>query len=402
MNRIPKGCKNIGAELAEAMERCRASFLSIFASYGYRPFWPSGLQLLETALDKLSPYLKRRIIPLSSPHGEPCCLRTDITLGVVAYCAAHHPPHERPLRISYADRLFRIPSSPNYDIEGYQLGAELIGWEGRGADVEIISLLLEFLEKLGLRGYRLVLGDANVIATALEGVPTPVSEELLSCLQGGNYSTYYATLKKEAIDGDRRKLLQALPNLKGAKNVIDEASVLFGSFEPLASLKSIADSLEELGYGSISFFDLGLVRELGYYSGPVFDVFLEGVGVPIGGGGRYDRLLAQYGVLGQAVGFALNLERLASALSRSDFDAVPKLLLWCGPSSPSDAVALARHLVSLDIGVEMSWHSDASIALDLARQRGLSWWCDASTRIVKSTKDQAALSLDEWLLEVRQ
>ncbi|HOK20337.1 MAG TPA: ATP phosphoribosyltransferase regulatory subunit, partial [Thermosynergistes sp.] len=183
---------------------------------------------------------------------------------------------------------------------------------------------------------------------------------------------------------------------------IDEASVLFGSFEPLASLKSIADSLEELGYGSISFFDLGLVRELGYYSGPVFDVFLEGVGVPIGGGGRYDRLLAQYGVLGQAVGFALNLERLASALSRSDFDAVPKLLLWCGPSSPSDAVALARHLVSLDIGVEMSWHSDASVALDLARQRGLSWWCDASTRIVKSTKDQAALSLDEWLLEVRQ
>ena len=59
-----------------------------------------------------------------------------------------------------------------------------MGWEGRGADVEIISLLLEFLEKLGLRGYRLVLGDANVISTALEGV-RPCPEELLSCLQGG-------------------------------------------------------------------------------------------------------------------------------------------------------------------------------------------------------------------------
>ncbi|WP_232619012.1 dienelactone hydrolase family protein, partial [Acetomicrobium sp. S15 = DSM 107314] len=42
-------------------------------------------------------------------------------------------------------------------------------------------------------------GDANVIATALEGVPTPISEELLSCLQDGNYSAYYATLKKHPL-----------------------------------------------------------------------------------------------------------------------------------------------------------------------------------------------------------
>ncbi len=100
-----------------------------------------------------------------------------------------------------------------------------------------------------------------MIATALEGVPTPVSEELCHVFRAAIYSTYYAMLKKEAIDGDRRKLLQALPNLKGAKKRHRRGKRPFRLIEPLASLKSIADSLEELGYGSISFFVLGLVRE---------------------------------------------------------------------------------------------------------------------------------------------
>ena len=62
-------------------------------------------------------------------------------------------------------------------------------------------------------------------------------------------------------------------------------------------------------------FDLGLVRSIGYYTGAVFEVYDPTLGVPIGGGGRYDDLLGSFGAGRPAVGFALDVERLHIALA---------------------------------------------------------------------------------------
>jgi ATP phosphoribosyltransferase regulatory subunit HisZ len=61
-------------------------------------------------------------------------------------------------------------------------------------------------------------------------------------------------------------------------------------------------------------FDLGLNRSLGYYTGAVFEVYDAALGVPLGGGGRYDDLLGRFGRALPAVGWALNVERLHIAL----------------------------------------------------------------------------------------
>ena len=62
-------------------------------------------------------------------------------------------------------------------------------------------------------------------------------------------------------------------------------------------------------------FDLGLVRNIGYYTGAVFDVYDPALGAPIGGGGRYDELLGRFGAALPAVGFALGVDRLHIALA---------------------------------------------------------------------------------------
>src|SRR5690242_16010673 len=62
-------------------------------------------------------------------------------------------------------------------------------------------------------------------------------------------------------------------------------------------------------------FDLGLVRNLGYYTGAVFQIYDPAHGVPIGQGGRYDQLLARFGRPLPAVGFALGVERVHIALA---------------------------------------------------------------------------------------
>jgi ATP phosphoribosyltransferase regulatory subunit len=62
-------------------------------------------------------------------------------------------------------------------------------------------------------------------------------------------------------------------------------------------------------------FDLGLVRNIGYYTGAVFEVYDPALGGPIGGGGRYDDLLGRFGRRLPAVGFALGVDRLHIALA---------------------------------------------------------------------------------------
>ena len=62
-------------------------------------------------------------------------------------------------------------------------------------------------------------------------------------------------------------------------------------------------------------FDLGLIRNIGYYTGAVFDVYDPALGAPIGGGGRYDELLGRFGRSLPAVGFALGIDLLHLALA---------------------------------------------------------------------------------------
>jgi ATP phosphoribosyltransferase regulatory subunit HisZ len=56
--------------------------------------------------------------------------------------------------------------------------------------------------------------------------------------------------------------------------------------------------------------DLGLLRDLGYYSGAILEVYDPALGHILGGGGRYDALLRRFGVDLPAAGFALYLERV--------------------------------------------------------------------------------------------
>ena len=65
-------------------------------------------------------------------------------------------------------------------------------------------------------------------------------------------------------------------------------------------------------------FDLGLVRELGYYTGAVFEVYDPAVGFALGGGGRYDDLLGRFGRPLPACGIALDVQRVHIAQAEEE------------------------------------------------------------------------------------
>jgi ATP phosphoribosyltransferase regulatory subunit len=85
--------------------------------------------------------------------------------------------------------------------------------------------------------------------------------------------------------------------------------------EAMAGLRGVHARLEPAVAERV-IFDLGLsLRSIGYYTGAIFEVYDPAVGMPIGGGGRYDDLLGRFGAPQPAVGFALGVDRLHMALA---------------------------------------------------------------------------------------
>jgi ATP phosphoribosyltransferase regulatory subunit len=153
------------------------------------------------------------------------------------------------------------------------------------------------------------------------------------------------------------------------------------------------ENLEALGLGRRLRLDLGMARELDYYSGPLFEIYVEKTGQALGGGGRYDGLLASYGMVGQAVGFALDLEKLAAA-SPASSDGNPMLMAWSGDLAPAAALELAQELTSLGMALELNWQASPRQSMELARLRGYRWWADLSTRTVTDLKEERQMPLD--------
>ena len=86
----------------------------------------------------------------------------------------------------------------------------------------------------------------------------------------------------------------------------------------LDGLRALHERLDAKGVADRVIFDLGLVRELGYYTGAVFEVYDPAVGFTLGGGGRYDELIGRFGRDLPACGIALDVQRVHLAQAAED------------------------------------------------------------------------------------
>jgi ATP phosphoribosyltransferase regulatory subunit len=111
------------------------------------------------------------------------------------------------------------------------------------------------------------------------------------------------------------------PELSGNAEVIARGRRLAGHdttlTESLDRLDHVYRLLREAGHQDVLFLDLGEFRGFDYYDGIVFDVFAEGIGVELGGGGRYNHLIGRFGRNMPSTGFALNVDRVFRGLSLS-------------------------------------------------------------------------------------
>ncbi|MGZ5340294.1 MAG: ATP phosphoribosyltransferase regulatory subunit, partial [Solirubrobacterales bacterium] len=249
-------------------------------------------------------------------RGDLLAMRTDMTIPIARLVSTRYATAEPPLRFFYLGAAYRTVRPQRAQMREFmQAGVELIGAEAPDGTAEVIEVLCEALDAAGLSRAVVGLGDADLYRQLLNelGVEGEVRRRILDCLATHDLVGLENEISElEPLGTGRRDTLMRLPNLRGGREILERAREIGGEAVERATsrLQATFEALEARGVADRVQLDLGLLRDLGYYTGAILEVYDPALGHILGGGGRYDTLLGRYGRDLPAAGFALYLERL--------------------------------------------------------------------------------------------
>jgi ATP phosphoribosyltransferase regulatory subunit len=308
MHRIPSGTRDV---LPDEMRELRAildAVRGVFEAGGYGEIATPALEY-ESVIARGGGGASRPAYRLFDEQGNVLVLRSDMTIPIARVVATRYAHAEPPLRFWYAAAAYRgVRPQRGQPRELLQAGIELVGAPGAAGTAEALTILCQALDATGLRGYRVGVGDAGLYRGLLDrhGVPEDARVPLLHELVTRDFAGVERELARLSIDAAAAEALLRTPQVRGGPEVLGEPGA-----EELAGLHALLPP----AVAERVIYDLGLVRDLGYYTGAVFEVYDPALGRPLGGGGRYDDLLGRFGRALPAVGFALGVESLHLALT---------------------------------------------------------------------------------------
>lgn len=281
--------------------------------------------------------------------GELLMLRGDITPLIAWQYAKHLQRRPLPLRAAYSKRIARVQRDfARERTESYQLGAELIGRAGPIADAELLVVLFDLMDELGFHDAEIRIGHVGIAENIVRRVTSDedLQAQLFDAVGRRDRHEVDALTASLGLDEELksalRRLCAVVPDfydLERLANFGDE-----GVSNAVRELTAVTDLLEELGYRERLLLDLTRRDDRGYYTGVVFRVVADSADTPLGGGGRYDRLIGNFGDDLPAVGFGLNADLLVelSAARSNEPDVRPVTTF----SDPHTATALRQALAA--------------------------------------------------------
>jgi ATP phosphoribosyltransferase regulatory subunit len=305
----PSGTRDVLPDEMREMHAIAEAVRGVFDARGYGEVHTPALEY-EQVLTRGDPAAADPAYKLFDEQGNVLVLRSDMTIPIARVVSTRYATATPPLRFCYVAHAYRsVRPQRGQDREMLQAGIELVGVPAHEGTAETLAVLCEVLDAVGLAGYRIGLGDASLYPAVLDGygVPDAARAELLHELQMRDFVGLERAVESLRLGAEATEALTRVPQRRGGADVLDDAG------EAADGLRAVVGQLPD-GAAERVIFDLGLARGLGYYTGPVFEVYDAALGAPLGGGGRYDDLLGRFGRDLPAAGWALNVERLHIAL----------------------------------------------------------------------------------------
>jgi len=297
----------------------------VFQQWGYQRIVTSTLELLDTltaggAIDPAT------VIQLRDNSQGTLGLRPEVTASIARAAVTRMAGNSYPQRLCYRANIFRNPNQAHYgrQMEYYQAGVELLFAGGVLADAEMILLLADCLQNLGVPNWQILMGQAELTRSLLAIFPQDIRPQIRHCIAHLDR----ITLESLDLDPELQQRALFLFDLRGKpETVLAKVATLDldpATLNTVNNLKSLVDLINRSSTHPIPLtLDLSLLQTFDYYTGMVFEAvsFAENQSYLLGQGGRYDQLLGLYNPQGETspgIGFSLNIEDLHASLSSTE------------------------------------------------------------------------------------
>jgi ATP phosphoribosyltransferase regulatory subunit len=312
--RLPAGVRDwLPHELARKRE-IEQQMRAVFGRWAYEEVQTPIVERFDVLERGLGEEASELLFQFNDRRSTALALRPEMTTPVARLVSTRMREAPLPLRLAYIAPVFRYYEQPQEGRmrELTQAGVELIGAAGIDADAETLFMAIEGLDEIGLRDARFDINDARVVDGILDGVG----------LDGDAARDAKELIKVRNLVGLRkfdRPALVEFAQRRGRHDAIERAREICRtpeSREALDELDAMLERADALGYRARVTVDFALLRDLEYYTGFLFEGYVEEIGFSLCGGGRYDSLLPRFGFDVPAVGWTAGVERLLIALER--------------------------------------------------------------------------------------
>jgi len=355
----PKGVSEYFPERSTHFDYVRNSIIDSATAAGYQlvelPVF-EDTELFARGVGESTDVVRKEMYTFEDRGGRSITLRPEGTAGVMRAVIEHNLDRgQLPVKVYYSGAFFRAerPQAGRYR-QFYQVGIEAIGLSDPRIDVEVIAVAERAFKNLGLTRYHLEitsLGDAKTRENYLKDLRSYIATIGLD-----EETTARAELNPLRLFDDKRPEVKAL--MEAAPVLMDyltpESAADFAKVQELLTALEIPYRVNKR-----------MVRGLDYYTGTAFEFVHPDLGAQsgIGGGGRYDGLMAQLG--GQelsGIGFGLGVDRILLAREAEGLS-IPDDLgldLYIVPLGTGDqALAIAESLRARGIKVDLAFGDKA-------------------------------------------
>ncbi len=258
-------------------------------------------------------------------------LRYDLTLPLSRYYANNANDLPSPFKALQMGNVWRAdrPQRGRYR-QFMQCDIDILGEPTILAEIELITATTTLLGKIGFEKFTIRLNNRKMLKAMAA----------YSGFGEADYDNVFITLDKMdkiGLDGVKEELIEQGVALESVEKCLalfanvsqDVEGVRYlketlgeyleaGVAEDLETIMASVDATKSADFKIV--FDPTLVRGMGYYTGPIFEISMDEFGGSVGGGGRYDEMIGKFtGQNTPACGFSIGFERIVMLLLEKDY-----------------------------------------------------------------------------------
>ncbi len=315
---LPEGVDEVLPPRAAALEQLCREVIDLHATWGYELVIPPLIEFLDSLLTGTGSDLDIQTFKLTDQlTGRLMGLRADTT-PQVARIDAHKLKRETPTRLCYLGTVVHTRPMGTGDSRcPLQVGAELYGHSGVESDAEVLCLMLETLKLVGQQQVYVDLGHMGIVRAivAAAGLDGDQTDALFDVLQRKAAAELDELIDAWQINGGQAVAMRALIDMNGDADVLKQArqAMAAGGTAVTAAIDELEQLIDIVGsrYPDVNFYvDPAELRGYHYHTGLMFAAYLQGEGVGVAYGGRYDDIGKAFGRARPATGFSVDLKRL--------------------------------------------------------------------------------------------